>query len=300
MAGNRMIENEAMLTDIVVRAFEGTNNLRLKAILAAFVRHAHDFVRETDLSEEELQTGLNFLADIGKANTDAHNEAVLAADVLGISTLVSLRNNPQNKGQTASALLGPFWRMHAPECQNGDNIARSTTEGQTLFISGQVTDIDGKPIAAAKVDVWQASPVGLYENQDPDQEDMNLRGIFSTDPNGRYHFRTVKPAGYPVPTHGPVGRLLEAQSRHPYRPAHVHFMVSAPGYKTKITQVFMDELEALETDVVFGVTKSLAVQPKRHDTFDELPAGVGLPVFTLQFDFVLEHGEASFPEPPIK
>lgn len=300
MGSNKIIENEAMLTEVVKAAFDRTDNPRLKEIMAAFVDHAHAFVRAVDLTEEEFEFGLRFIAAIGQANTDRHNEAVLAADVLGISTLVSLRNNPQDQGQTAAALLGPFWRLNAPKCKNGESIARSATPGQTLLVSGQVKSIDGLPIAGAQVDVWQASPVGLYENQDPQQAEMNLRGLFCSDLDGRYHFRTVRPAGYPVPTHGPVGTLLAAQNRHPYRPAHVHFMVSAPGYKTMTTQVFMDEPEKLASDVVFGVVKSLVANLERHDSFEPLPSGASLPIYTLEYDFTLSEGEQTFPEPPIK
>src|SRR5690606_4126251 len=232
--------------------------------------------------------------------TDSHNEAVLASDVLGISTLVSLLNHPEDQGQTTAALLGPFWRLNAPVCQNGESIARSPTPGQTLLVSGQVKTISGEPIAGASVDVWQASPVGLYENQDPEQEDMNLRGLFRTDANGHYQFRTVRPAGYPVPTHGPVGRLLNAQNRHPYRPAHIHFMVSAPGHRTVTTQVFMDEPDKLATDVVFGVTQKLIANLQKHEQFEGLPADAALPVYTLEYNVTLEVGEPHFPEPPIK
>jgi catechol 1,2-dioxygenase len=296
----KLIENEASVTEVVNAAFERTENLRLKEIMSAFVKHAHALVREVNLTEEELEYGLRFIAAIGQANTDAHNEAVLAADVLGISTLVSLRNNPMDHGRTSSALLGPFWRLNAPDCQCGDSIARSATPGDTLIVSGQVRDIHGQPIAGALLDVWQASPVGLYENQDPEQAEMNLRGKFRADKDGRYHFSTVRPAGYPVPTHGPIGQLLKAQGRHPYRPAHVHFMISAPGHKTLITQVFLDEPDRLANDVVFGVTKTLVANPKKHDHFSPLPPGATLPVLTLEYDFVMEEGEPIFPEPPIK
>ena len=169
-----------------------------------------------------------------------------------------------------------------------------------MHVAGVVRDIHGRVIPNAVVDVWQASPVGLYENQDPEQEEMNLRGKFRADENGSYHFRSVRPAGYPVPTHGPIGQLLKAQKRHPYRPAHVHFMVSAPGYKTLITQVFADDSEYLESDVVFGVTKHLIGHFERHDAASAQAPGMAPPFYTLNYDFVLEEGEQSFPEPPIK
>lgn len=300
MESNKIIETEASVTEVVKAAMARTDDPRLKQIVNAFVDHAHALIREVDLTEEEFDLGLRFLAAIGKANTDAHNEVVLAADVLGISTLVALRNNPQLHGQTASALLGPFWRLSAPDCVCGENIARSHTPGPAMFVSGQVRNVHGQPIPEALVDVWQASPVGLYENQDPEQAEMNLRGKFRTDQNGSYHFCTVRPAGYPVPTHGPIGALLKAQNRHPYRPAHIHFMVSAPGHKTLITQVFADDSEHLASDVVFGVTKALIGQFKRHDAPSSLHPGTTLPFYTLEYDLVLEEGVPTFPEPPIK
>lgn len=300
MESGGIIDTEASVTNVVKAALAGTEDPRLKQIASAFVAHAHAFVREVDLTEEEFDAGLRLVAAIGQANTDLHNEVVLAADVLGISTLVALRNNPQLHGQTASALLGPFWRLNAPDCALGESIARSNTPGQVMFVSGQVRNIHGKPIPGALVDVWQASPVGLYENQDPEQDEMNLRGKFRTDQSGNYDFRTVRPAGYPVPTNGPVGDLLRAQRRHPYRPAHIHFMVSAPGHKTLITQIFADDSEHLESDVVFGVTKALIGHFKRHDTPSSNYPGAALPFYTLEHDFVMEEGIPSFPEPPVK
>jgi protocatechuate 3,4-dioxygenase beta subunit len=306
MPQSKLIASEADVTEITRAAMANTLNPRLRQIMDAFVRHAHDFVREVNLTEEEFEYGLRFLACIGQANTDLHNEVTLAADVLGISTLVALRNNPCNNGQTASALLGPFWRQHAPHCKNGDTIARSNTSEDPLLVSGQVRNINGQPIVGAVVDVWQASPVGLYENQDPNQEVMNLRGKFTTDSEGRFHFRTVRPAGYPVPTDGPIGELLRAQRRNPYRPAHIHFMVSAPDHKTLITQVFADGDDALANDVVFGVTEPLVGNLQHLDSTSSstsvsscmsLRDSSG---WMLRYDFTLQPGTQSFPEPPIK
>ncbi len=288
-----IVSDEASLTPIVLRAMARTSDPRLLEIIGALVRHAHAFVRETKLTEEEFEQGLAFLAAVGQATGPTKNEAVLLADILGISTLVSLLNNQRDETATASALLGPFWRKHAPLCNSGDNIARGNTEGVPLDVSGQVRDIHGKPLAGVEVDVWQASPIGFYENQDEDQPDMNLRGRFQTDLEGRYHFRSVRPAGYPVPTDGPCGDLLRAQQRHPYRPAHLHFMVSAPGYRTLITQVFADDAENLNSDVVFAVLKPLVGH------FAETVDASGKRRATLQYDFVLEPGEQKFPMPPI-
>jgi catechol 1,2-dioxygenase len=288
-----IITDETSLTPLVLRAMAGTADARLLDIMTALVNHAHAFVRETKLSEHEFEQGLAFLASVGQATGINKNETVLLADILGISSLVSLLNNQRDASVTASALLGPFWRKNSPRCVPGENIARGATSGVPLAVSGRVADVAGKPIAGADVDVWQASPVGFYENQDTSQPPMNLRGRFTTDGEGRYHFLTVRPAGYPVPTDGPGGVLLRAQQRHPYRPAHLHFMVSAPGFRTLVTQVFADDSEHLNSDVVFAVLESLVGR------FAESVDDSGQRKATLDYDFVLEAGEQKFPLPPI-
>jgi protocatechuate 3,4-dioxygenase beta subunit len=295
-----IIDSEASVTAIAKHAMARTPDARLRQIVDAFVTHAHALVRELDLTQEEYDAGLRFIGAVGQANTATHNEVILAADVLGISTLVALRNNSQQDGQTAAALLGPFWRLNAPTYACGESIVRSTTPGVPMRVAGVVRDIAGRTIAGAVVDVWQASPVGLYENQDASQENMNLRGKFLSDEDGGFHFRSVRPAGYPVPTNGPVGVLLAAQQRHPFRPAHVHFMISAPGYKTLVTQVFADDSEHLESDVAFGVVRPLVGHFKRHDQASADAPGMSAPFYTLDYDFVLEPGEQRFPEAPIK
>jgi protocatechuate 3,4-dioxygenase beta subunit len=300
MTENKIIDSEAVITGIVKEAMSRTDNPRLKQVMALLVEHAHAFIREANLTDAELETGLDFIGRIGQANSDDHNEVILASDVLGISTLVAYRNNPQDQGQSAAALLGPFWRDGSPECQCGDNIARSGTPGVATFVKGVVRNTSGVAMENVVVDIWQASPVGLYENQDPEQDNMNLRGRFRTDAQGKYHFRTVRPAGYPVPTHGPIGELLRAQNRNPYRPAHIHFMVSTPGYKTLITQVFADDSEHLYSDVVFGVTKPLIGHLEYHAAPTPEYPNVPDAYFTLTYDFVMDEGESTFPKPPIK
>jgi len=242
------------------------------------------------LTEDEFEQALEFIVAIGHATGETKNEVVLAADILGVSTVVALQNNQDPHGESPAALLGPFWRANAPACALGDDIARSGTPGTPLEVTGTVRDHEGRPVAGATVDVWQASPVGLYENQDPAQEDMNLRGRFFTDAEGRFRFRSVRPAGYPVPTDGPCGVLLRAQVRHPNRPAHLHFMVSKPGHKVLITQVFADDDENLESDPTFGVTRRLIGR------FALAPDGKSA---SMHHDFELEPGEMKFPRPPI-
>ncbi len=277
------------VTEAVLKAMSRAPDPRLRQVMANLVRHLHAFLKETRPTEEEFERGLDFIRRLGQASGEKKNEVILASDLLGLSSLVVLLNNPSGEGLTDAALLGPFWRARAPLCKAGDSIARHGDGGEPFTVSGRVTDIHGKPLAGAEVDVWQASPVGLYENQDEGQPDMNLRGRFVTDGEGRYALRSVLPAGYPVPTDGPCGELLAAQVRHPYRPAHVHFMVSLDGYRTLITQVFADEEENMESDVVFGVTPGLSGRIVRG------PEGAA----HLEYDFTLRPGVKRIPQAPI-
>jgi protocatechuate 3,4-dioxygenase beta subunit len=294
-----IIENEAMLTDAVCADMAAAPDERLREVMDALVRHLHAFVREVRPTEQEWDIGLAFVTGLGQATNDSHNETILAADILGLSTLVGMQNNPTWGGETDAALLGPFWRLNSPELPLGDSIARDGTPGAPVLASGRVT-CQGQPIEGAVVDVWQADPRGMYDNQIEGLEGMNLRGRFKTDADGRYHFRSVRPAGYPVPTHGPSGELLRAQRRSPFRPAHIHFMVSAPGYKTLITQVFADDAEHLENDVAFGVTPSLIGRFEHHDTLEGAPEGFTAPWRSLVYDLSLARGESRLPTPPIR
>jgi protocatechuate 3,4-dioxygenase beta subunit len=297
----RIIESSDDVTSAVLEAMAQTDNPRLREIAASFVRHMHAFAREVRLTEAEYDIGVDFLNRIGKATHDSHNEGILFADAIGFSTLVCLLNNGKaGATETAAALLGPFWRANSPKTENGGSIVRSPTPGPELFVACEIVDASGKPLANVEVDVWQSSPVGLYENQDDTQADMNLRGKFTTDAAGRFSFRSVKPAGYPVPTDGPVGEMLRAQNRHPFRPAHIHFLGFKGGYKTLITQVFVDDDEHLESDVVFGVTRALVGDYRRHDHGEPPAAGVRTPWYTLNYRFVMQAGEAILPKPPIK
>jgi catechol 1,2-dioxygenase len=223
------------------------------------------------------------------------------AGSLGVSSLVCLLNNG-NKGQTetAASMLGPFWRLNSPRTENGGSIVRSPTPGPALFVNGRVEDGDGQPIVGAIVDVWQSSPEGLYENQDPNQAEMNLRGQFTTDAQGRFSFRSVKPAGYPIPVDGPVGDLIRAVKRpHNYRPAHVHFLIYKPGFKTLISQIYVDDDPLLDSDVQFGVTKALIGNYVRHENEKPPAADVGGAWYSLDYTFGMEPGEAKLPRAPI-
>lgn len=296
---HRLIASEDDVTPTVLGAFEKTADPRLEQVMRLAVTHLHAFVREARPSEAEFEEALRWIAALGHHTNESNNEVVLAADVLGVSTLIDLINNNGMQGETMSALLGPFYRGQAPECANGEDIARSATPGPRLYFSGRVAADDGTPIAGAKLDVWQASPVGLYENQDPGQDDFNLRGVFHTDRDGRFDFVSVKPAGYPVPTDGPVGDLLRRQGRHPMRPAHIHFIVSAPGYKTLITQIFSDTPEVLAGDVVFGAKRQIVGDFVEHTKPTPKHADATPPFYTCDYSFVLVPGVSTYPIPPI-
>ena len=296
-----IIENQAQLTEAVLEAMAQAPDPRLREVMASFVRHMHAFIRETRLSEQEWDLGVAFLNRIGQASHDLHNEAILFSDAIGVSTLVCLLNNGDNGAtENASALLGPFWRMGAPQMQNGQSIVRSATDGPELFANCRITDPAGRPLPNVEVHIWHSSPRGFYENQDPEQAPMNLRGVFHTDEHGHFGFRSVKPAGYPVPTDGPVGDMLRAQRRHPFRPAHLHILAHTPGFKTLITQVFVDDDEHLDSDVVFGVTRTLIGDYQRHETGTPPAPGVTAPWYTFDYTFVMEPGLSVLPNPPIK
>ncbi|MBI5260492.1 MAG: catechol 1,2-dioxygenase [Bradyrhizobium sp.] len=296
-----IIEREQDVTVAALAVMERTSDPRLRQIMVSLVSHLHDFIRDVRLTEAEFREATAILAEMGRLTTDTHNEVVLMAGSLGVSSLVCLLNNgDQGNVETDQSLLGPFWRLNSPRVENGGSIVRSNTPGAPLFVSGRVVDRDGRPVAGAEVDVWHASPVGLYENQDPEQAEMNLRGKFTTDSDGRFSFRSVMMVGYPVPTDGVVGRLLKAQGRHPYRPAHLHTLIFKPGFKVLISQVYDPADPHLDSDVQFGVTKPLIADFVRHDAPHPTEAGVGAPWHSLDHVWHLETGEAVLPRAPIK
>jgi catechol 1,2-dioxygenase len=238
---------------------------------------------------------------MGQATTGTHNEMVLMAGSLGVSSLVCLLNNGDHGAtETQQNLLGPFWRMHSPPVDNGGSIVRSETPGPALFVEARVEDRDGNPIPGAEVDVWHSSPVGLYEHQDSGQAPMNLRGKFVTDEDGRFRFRTVKMAGYPIPTDTVVGRLLKAQNRHPFRPAHLHVLIFKEGYKTVISQVYAPDDPHIDTDVQFGVTRALIGDFRPHNEPHPADSSVRTPWYSLDYTFTMEPGVARLPRPPIR
>ncbi len=295
-----IIENQAMVTDAVMEAVSRTEDPRLREILLSLVRHLHGFVREVRLTEREFGQAVRIIAAMGQKTTASHNEVVLMAGSLGVSSLVCLLNNG-NSGQTETQanLLGPFWRDDQPLRASGDSLVRSPTPGPGLIVRVSIEEMQGGPVAGAEVDVWHSSPEGLYENQDPTQAEMNLRGRFVSDAAGRFDFRSVKPAGYPIPIDGPVGELVRATRRHNYRPAHLHFMVHKPGFKTLISQIYSPDDEHIDSDVQFGVTPALIGNYVRHDE-PSPESGLAAPWYSLDQRFVLEPGEAKRPVAPIR
>jgi catechol 1,2-dioxygenase len=280
---------------------ERTEDPRLRQIMFSLVKHLHEFVLDVRLTEAEFREATSILNQLGQQSSDSHIESVLMAGSLGLSSLICLMNNG-NQGQTDTSqnLLGPFWRLNAPAVRNGGTLIRSDTPGDPLFVRGRVVDQQGLPVVGAEVDVWHASPVGLYENQDAAQAEMNLRGKLTTDDQGRFWFQTVKMVGYPIPTNGVVGQLLRAQNRHPHRPAHLHALIVKHGFKVLISQVYDPADPHLRSDVQFGVTAALIGDFVRHDDPNPDVPDARTPWYSLEHTYVLERGATVLPKPPIK
>jgi len=295
-----IIENQAMVTDAVLEAVTRTEDPRLREILQALVRHLHGFVREISLTEREFQEAVRIVAAMGQKTTPSHNEVALMAGSLGVSPLVCLLNNGNNgQTETQANMLGPFWRDDQPRSANGDSLVRSPTPGPGLLVRVYLEDGNGHSVAGAEIDVWHSSPEGLYENQDSTQAEMNLRGRFVSDDAGHFHFRSVKPAGYPIPVDGPVGELVRATRRHNFRPAHLHFMVYKAGFRTLISQVYSPDDRHIDSDVQFGVTRALIGKYVRNDE-PSSEWGFAAPWYSLDQRFTLEPGEARRPAAPIR
>jgi hydroxyquinol 1,2-dioxygenase len=294
-----IIKSQSDVTPVVLDAYKNVDDPRLREIVASLVKHLHAFARDVHLTEEEFQKGCQIIAKMGQLSNAKHNEVVLMSGSLGFSALVCLLNNGNNgQTETTANLLGPFWRLNSPRTENGGSIVRSPTPGPELFVNCRVKDQKGNPVAGAEVDIWHSSPEGFYEQQDPNQAEMNLRGKFVTDAKGHFGFRSVKPAGYPIPVDGPVGDLLRAAKRHNFRPAHLHFLILKEGFKTMISQIYVQDDDKLETDVQFGVTRALIGDFVRHDGPGPAP-GVKGEWYSLDQTFVMEPGVSRLPKPPI-
>ncbi len=281
--------SEEFSAEVVKQQYANCKDVRLKKIMESAVTHLHEFVKEVEPTQEEWMYMIEYLTKTGQKCDDKRQEFILLSDVLGISALVDTINNRKTLNATESTVLGPFHVKNAPIKEMGDNI-NYDGKGEPAYIFGSVTDTDGNPIDGAEIDVWQANEDGFYDIQQPDvQPEMNLRGIFSTKDDGKYWFKSVKPKFYSIPTDGPVGTMINATGRHPNRPAHLHYIVSAEGYKAVVTHVFVKGSEYLDSDAVFGVKNSLISEYVLIE--DEIKAkkiGFDTPYFELEFNFVLE------------
>lgn len=278
---------ESASVEAVLERMANCRDPRLKAIMASLVSHLHAFVKDVEPTFDEWLAAIQFLTRTGQICDDKRQEFILLSDTLGVSMLVDAINHRKPSGATESTVLGPFHVANPPVMQMGDSISRDQ-KGESLVMSGRVLDERGAPICGALLDVWQASADGFYDIQDERHPSMNLRGLFRTGEDGRYFFRTVKPSSYPIPTDGPVGAMLTALGRHPMRPAHVHFIISAAGCEALTTHLFVAGDPYLDSDAVFGVKDSLIVPFVRHDdTTEAALAGVSSPFYTAEHEFVL-------------
>ena len=278
-------ENSA---EVVISRNARAADSRLKFVMEVITRKLHEAVKEIEPTQAEWETAIDFLTRTGQMCSDWRQEWILASDILGVSMLVDAINNRKPSGATETTVLGPFYVSDAPRYPNGANISLDG-KGEPLLVSGKVVDTDGRPIAGAVLDVWQANVDGFYDVQQKGvQPDMNLRGVFTTDDDGAFWFRTAKPRFYPIPNDGPVGQLLRALGRHPYRPAHIHFMVSAKGFQPIATHLFDPDCPHLRSDAVFGVKEGLIANfVRRDDSTKAAELGFLNPFQSLDWTFVL-------------
>lgn len=277
------------ITNEVLRRFDNTEDPRLRRIMQSLVRHVHAFIKDVELTEKEWWRGIDFLTRTGQKCDTERQEFILLSDVLGVSMFTDLISNRKPEGATESTVFGPFHREGAPELPPGGDMKSVDRGGITAIISGRVLDLEGRPIANAVLDVWQAAPDGLYDVQDTTLEKTNMRGKYRTDAEGRYLVKSTRPVPYMIQSDGPVGQMLRACNRSPWRPAHVHFVVAAKGFSPVTTHIFDSGSEYLDDDAVFGVKNSLIVDFIEHNTQDEAARRYGLtpPFVTAEYDFVL-------------
>src|SRR5712671_1756186 len=274
--GAPTVEVFSELTRDVIDRMSDAKSARLQEVMDIVVHHLHAIVREAKITQGEWWQAIDFLTRAGKMCSDSRQELILLSDILGVSMLVDAVDNVAGPGISDSTVLGPFYAGHQRELAQGDSILLREEASEPLVMSGRVVDPEGQPVAGALIEVWQTAPNQLYDVQDKDQPEGHLRASFRTDAAGLYRFQTILPVSYPIPDDGPAGQLLAAMGRHPFRPAHVHFMISAPGFRTLVTHLFFEGDQYLESDAVFGVKRSLVVRP-------ELDAGTN----TVKYHFGL-------------
>jgi protocatechuate 3,4-dioxygenase beta subunit len=291
--------NDTELTAAVVKSFEETPDPRVKFLMEELVKSLHDFVRRTDLSFDEWGYAIDFLTRVGQKCNAGRQEFILLSDVLGVSMLVDAVNHREREGATETTVLGPFYVGEHKPVPHGTDIS-ANLGGERMFVQSRVTDLEGKPLAGAAVDVWHADDDGYYDSQRPDYETQgpSSRARFITDADGRFFFRTILPCSYPIPTDGPVGEMILQVRRHAYRPAHIHFLVDAPGYEPLVTHVFIEGDKYLDSDVVFGVKNDLVSRvEKRSDQMmpDGKPAAA--PWHLMSYEFRMKPGKGVAPRP---
>ena len=279
---------EEQITQNVLDSMVQTPNQRLKEVMISLIRHLHAFISEVEPTEEEWMAGIQFLTKAGQMCDDKRQEFILLSDTMGVTMLVDAINHRLPGEATESTIFGPFYREGAEELPMGATISKDG-RGEPVVVTGQVLSTDGTPIPHALLDVWETDEKGLYEQQDPEQPEMNLRGKFHTDSQGRYCFVGIKPVSYSIPDDGPVGQLLRALGRHPFRPAHIHLLISADGFVPLTTNLFVKGDKYLDSDAFFGTKDSLVVDFVRHTSVQEAARyHVTTPFYTVEYTFVLK------------
>jgi hydroxyquinol 1,2-dioxygenase len=280
--------DETSITQAVLARLSDCDDPRFQRVMTSLITHLHSFIRDVSLTEPEWLAAVQFLTDVGKSCTDKRQELILLSDTLGVSVLVITLNHPADQGSVESTVQGPFYWEGAPDLPRGSNLAAGV-QGEPAFYSGRVLSVDGRPLENALLDIWSGDGAGNYDMQMAGEPAMKARGRIRTDAAGRYWFRSIRPTFYPVPTDGPVGRMLRKMARHPYRPGHIHMIVSAPGHLPVTTHLFVAGSPYLDSDAVFGVKESLVAQ------FDQHPPGIGpdgeridTPFYTVSYDFRLK------------
>ncbi|SFJ97147.1 dioxygenase [Celeribacter neptunius] len=275
---NITIEN---ITDAVIKSMDSDIPARNMEIMKAALKHVHEFMKEVNLTYDEWLEAMEWMRRAGEISSDARNEFILISDIIGVEVLADMLDKKPTHNETISTVLGPFYRENPPVLPKGASIIQKDFEGQeTVRVSGTIRDTDGNPVPGVTMDVWEDAPNGLYEQQDPDQPDFNLRGRFLTDENGEYEFVAIRPVPYPIPYDGAAGELLKYMGHHPWRPGHVHFMIMKDGYKTLISQIYDSTTEYLDNDSVFAVKEDLIGEMK--------PAPEGADTdMVMTFDFVI-------------
>lgn len=268
--------DEHTITQAVLERYANTPDPRLKEIIYSLVQHLHDFARETRLTEKEWLEGVKFLTRAGHITDDKRQEFILLSDTLGLSMLTVAMNNAKPPGCTEATVVGPFHVENAPHYQLGDDVGNGAI-GAPCYVKGTIKGLGGEPVAGAHIEVWQSDEDGMYDVQKKGLDHAQGRGVLTADDQGRYHFKSILAVAYPIPHDGPVGDMLTATKNHPWRPAHLHFMIKAPGYQSLITHVFRSDDQYLDSDAVFGVRQSLITD------WVKKPDGE----YSLEFDFVL-------------